>query len=279
MGQGLVDFATWCALAEEHGLPAADWPAGLRDPRAAEPSRPSESGWPTGSTSTAGCSGSPTSSWPTRNGPRAEPGWGSGVIQDIPVGVHPLGRRRLVPVGRPWRRGVRVGAPPDPFNQQGQNWSQPPLRPDRLAELGYAPYRDMLRTVLRNAGGVRVDHVIGLFRLWWVPEGQPADQGTYVRYDHEALVGILALEAQRAGAVVIGEDLGTVEPWVRDYLRDRGHLRHVDPVVREGRAGAAARAGALARAVPGDGDHARPAADGGLPCGRAHRAARSARAC
>jgi 4-alpha-glucanotransferase len=117
---------------------------------------------------------------------------------------------------------VRVGAPPDPFNQQGQNWSQPPLRPDRLEELGYAPYLDMLRTVLRNAGGVRVDHVIGLFRLWWVPEGQPADQGTYVRYNHEALVGILALEAQRAGAVVIGEDLGTVEPWVRDYLRDRG---------------------------------------------------------
>ena len=80
----------------------------------------------------------------------------------------------------------------------------------------------MLRTVLRHAGGIRIDHVIGLFRLWWVPEGRPASEGTYVRYDHEALIGILALEAHRAGALVVGEDLGVVEPWVRDYLRERG---------------------------------------------------------
>jgi len=82
----------------------------------------------------------------------------------------------------------------------------------------------MLRTVLRHAGGIRVDHAIGLFRLWWVPEGRSAAEGTYVHYDHEALVGILALEAWRAGAVVVGEDLGTVEPWVRDHLADRGVL-------------------------------------------------------
>ena len=83
----------------------------------------------------------------------------------------------------------------------------------------------MLRTVLRHAGGIRVDHVIGLFRLWWVPGGaRRPTQGTYVRYDHEALIGILALEAHRAGAVVVGEDLGVVEPWVRDYLRERGIL-------------------------------------------------------
>src|SRR5690606_8085013 len=93
-----------------------------------------------------------------------------------------------------------------------------------LAELGYAPYRDMVRTALRDSGGLRVDHVIGLFRLWWVPEGMEPVDGTYVRLDHEALVGILMLEAQRAGAVVVGEDLGTVEPWVRDYLRERGVL-------------------------------------------------------
>jgi 4-alpha-glucanotransferase len=121
-------------------------------------------------------------------------------------------------------RGVSVGAPPDAFNQVGQDWSQPPWRPDRLADAGYLPYRDMLRTVLRHSGGVRVDHIIGLFRLWWVPEGRSAAEGTYVRFDHDALVGILALEAWRAGAVVVGEDLGTVEPWVRDYLADRGVL-------------------------------------------------------
>ena len=82
----------------------------------------------------------------------------------------------------------------------------------------------MLSTVLRHAGGIRVDHVLGLFRLWWVPAGNSPRDGAYVKYDHDALIGILALEAQRAGAVVIGEDLGTFEPWVRDYLAARGIL-------------------------------------------------------
>jgi 4-alpha-glucanotransferase len=120
--------------------------------------------------------------------------------------------------------GVSVGAPPDMYNQMGQNWSQPPWRPDALAEAAFVPYRDMIRTILRHAGGIRVDHVLGLFRLWWVPDGMPAYQGTYVTSDHEALVGILALEAQRAGAWLVGEDLGTVEQWVQDYLASRGVL-------------------------------------------------------
>jgi 4-alpha-glucanotransferase len=78
--------------------------------------------------------------------------------------------------------------------------------------------------VLRHAGGVRIDHIIGLFRLWWIPQGEAPTQGTYVRYDHEAMIGIVALEAHRAAALVVGEDLGTVEPWVRDDLRARGVL-------------------------------------------------------
>jgi 4-alpha-glucanotransferase len=82
----------------------------------------------------------------------------------------------------------------------------------------------MLRTVLRHAGGIRVDHILGLFRLWWIPAGAGPEQGTYVYYDHEALLGILALEAQRAGAIVVGEDLGVFEPWVRDYLAERDIL-------------------------------------------------------
>jgi 4-alpha-glucanotransferase len=93
-----------------------------------------------------------------------------------------------------------------------------------LASTGYRAYRDLLRTVLRHAGGLRVDHIIGLFRLWWIPQDGPPSAGTYVRYDHDALIGILALEATRSGAVLVGEDLGTVEPWVRDYLRERGIL-------------------------------------------------------
>ena len=110
------------------------------------------------------------------------------------------------------------------YNQQGQNWSQPPWNPEYLARSAYAPLRDMVRTVLRHAGALRVDHIIGLFRLWWIPEGMGADCGAYVRYDHEAMLGVVLLEAYRAGAVVIGEDLGTVEPWARDYLASRGVL-------------------------------------------------------
>jgi 4-alpha-glucanotransferase len=120
--------------------------------------------------------------------------------------------------------GVSVGAPPDMYNQLGQDWHQPPWHPTRLAEAGYKPFREMLATVLRHSGGIRVDHILGFFRLWWVPEGNSPVDGAYVRFDHDAMIGILALEAHRAGAVVIGEDLGTFEPWVRDYLAARGIL-------------------------------------------------------
>jgi 4-alpha-glucanotransferase len=146
-----------------------------------------------------------------------------GIMHDLAVGVHPEGADA-------WAhqdvlaRGVTVGAPPDMYNQQGQNWSQPPWNPRTLAKAGYVPYRDMLRTALRHAGALRVDHILGLFRLWWIPGGAKPSAGAYVRYDHEALVGILCLEAHRAGAVVVGEDLGVFEPWVRDYLADRGVL-------------------------------------------------------
>jgi 4-alpha-glucanotransferase len=144
-------------------------------------------------------------------------------VHDLAVGVHPDGADTWA-LRDVLAEGVTAGAPPDAFNQQGQDWSQPPWRPERLAELGYAPYRDMLRTVLRHCGGLRVDHIVGLFRLWWVPEGHSPAEGTYVHYDHEALVGILALEAHRAGAIVVGEDLGTVLPWTREYLLERGIL-------------------------------------------------------
>ena len=144
-----------------------------------------------------------------------------GVIHDVAVGVSPAGADAWA-----WQdvlaRDVTVGAPPDAYSQRGQDWHQPPWRPDRLAELEYAPLRDLFRNSLRHSGGLRVDHIIGLFRLWWIPAGTTADAGTYVRYDHEALIGILALEAARADALIIGEDLGNVEPSARAYLRERG---------------------------------------------------------
>lgn len=146
-----------------------------------------------------------------------------GVVHDLAVGVD-LSSADAWTLRDVLAAGISVGAPPDMYNQLGQDWNQPPWHPARLAEAGYAPFRNMLSTVLRHAGGIRVDHVLGLFRLWWVPAGNSPRDGAYVRYDHEALIGILALEAQRAGAVVIGEDLGTFEPWVRDYLAARGIL-------------------------------------------------------
>jgi 4-alpha-glucanotransferase len=221
-GSGLVDFATWCALAEVHGDVWSEWPDELRTPdsaavvaaRAELADRVDFYCWLQwvvdeqlgDAQARARAAGMPL-----------------GVVHDLAVGVHPDGADTWA-LQDVMARGVTVGAPPDAFNQVGQDWSQPPWRPDRLAEAGYLPYRDMLRTVLRHAGGIRVDHIIGLFRLWWVPEGRSAAEGTYVRFDHEALVGILALEAWRAGALVVGEDLGTVEPWARDYLADRGML-------------------------------------------------------
>lgn len=150
-------------------------------------------------------------------------GMAIGVMHDLAVGVHTQGSDAWS-LRDMYAPGMTVGAPADMYNQQGQNWNQPPWLAPALAEAGYAPLRDMIRTLLRHAGALRIDHVIGLFRLWWIPEGLSAAAGTYVRYDHEAMIGVLALEAQRAGAVLIGEDLGNVEPWVRDYLSARGIL-------------------------------------------------------
>lgn len=148
-------------------------------------------------------------------------GMGIGIMQDLAVGVHPVNSDCWANP-EVFAAQIGVGAPPDMYNQRGQNWHQPPWRPDALARMAYAPLRDMVRSVLRHAGALRVDHILGLFRLWWIPAGAEAGQGTYVRYDHEAMVGILLLEAYRANAVVVGEDLGTVEPWVREYLASRG---------------------------------------------------------
>ncbi|MBB5831715.1 4-alpha-glucanotransferase [Brachybacterium aquaticum] len=144
-----------------------------------------------------------------------------GIMHDLAVGVEQIGADswalRDVLAG-----GAAVGAPADQYNQQGQNWHQPPWHPEHLREASYRPWRDMLRTLMRHAGALRIDHVLGLFRLWWIPEGHEAADGAYVSYDHEAMIGILALEAQRSGTLIVGEDLGTFEPWVRDYLVDRG---------------------------------------------------------
>ncbi|MGW7440513.1 4-alpha-glucanotransferase [Streptomyces sp. NPDC054849] len=151
-----------------------------------------------------------------------EAGMAVGIVHDLAVGVHPNGSDVS---GSPCYAGrISVGAPPDAFNARGQDWGLPPWRPDRLAATAYAPFRSLLRAVFRYAGALRIDHVMGLFRLWWIPEGTSPAEGTYVGYDGEAMLAILVLEAHRAGALVIGEDLGTVEPRVRRELARRGVL-------------------------------------------------------
>jgi 4-alpha-glucanotransferase len=145
------------------------------------------------------------------------------VVHGLAVGVDPDGADAWA-LADVLATGASVGAPPDTFTPRGQDWGLPPWRPDRLAETGYAPLRDMLRAVLAHADGLRIDHVAGLWRLWWVPPGSDPSGGTYVHYDAETMLAVLALEAHRANATVIGEDLGTVEPTVTEALAGNGML-------------------------------------------------------
>jgi 4-alpha-glucanotransferase len=221
-GAALDDFAAWCALAEKYGSDWHQWPESVRHPDndgVAKFIRKHSAAvdfhrwlqWQLDEQLAAAQTQAVSA------------GMSLGIMHDLAVGVHPNGADSWA-LQDALALGVSAGAPPDEFNQLGQDWSQPPWRPDRLEELEYQPFRALIRSVLRHAGGVRIDHIIGLFRLWWIPKGQAPTEGTYVRYDHEVMIGIVALEAYRALAVVVGEDLGTVEPWVRDYLRGRGVL-------------------------------------------------------
>lgn len=221
-GRALDDFATWCALAETYGDDWHRWPKSLRHPDASgvadfvdkHADAVDFHRW---------LQWQLDEQLASAQSQALRAGMSLGIMADLAVGVHPNGADAWA-LQDVLAQGVTAGAPPDEFNQLGQDWSQPPWRPDRLAEQEYRPFRALIQAALRHAGAVRIDHIIGLFRLWWIPDGAPPTQGTYVRYDHDAMIGIVALEAHRAGAVVVGEDLGTVEPWVRDYLLLRGLL-------------------------------------------------------
>lgn len=144
-------------------------------------------------------------------------------IADMSVGVDPGGFDAW-----DWQEqlalGASIGVPPDRFSLAGQNWGLPPFVPHRLREAGYRPFIETIRAQLRHAGGLRVDHVLGLFRLWCMPAAAAPSAGAYVRYPTSELLEILAIESHRASALIIGEDLGTVPPGVRRELRRRGML-------------------------------------------------------
>ncbi|HEX8002906.1 MAG TPA: 4-alpha-glucanotransferase [Mycobacteriales bacterium] len=221
-GGSLEDFALWCAIAERYPGPYQQWPAQYRDPSSPAVGRARES-----------LAGRVTfHAWlqwlcaeqlDEAQRCARESGMPVGVVHDLAVGCDPGGadawaqRDVIAP-------GMTVGAPPDSFNRQGQDWRLPPWRPDALRAAGYEPFRDLVRGVLAGAGGIRVDHAMGLFRLYWVPEGLSPAEGAYVRYPAGDLLGILAYECHRAGAVAVAEDLGTVEPGVPETLRDNGIL-------------------------------------------------------
>jgi 4-alpha-glucanotransferase len=215
-GRDLEDWAAWCALAERHGPDWRSWPAPLRQPRG--PARAAADGLLAASEDFhAWLQWQADQQLAAARQAAVEAGMDTGIITDLAVGVHPGGAdawaHQDLLVG-----ALSVGAPPDEFNQRGQDWSQPPWHPRRLAAAGYRPLADLFGAALRHAGGLRVDHVMGLMRLWCIPAGMPPDRGAYIRYDHRASVAALAGQAARAGAVAIGEDLGTVDRWIRDYL-------------------------------------------------------------
>ena len=208
-GQGLTKFATFCALAERHGRNWRRWPSGYQQPDSSqvkkfqkeEANRVRFHEW---------------LQWLLDEQVRRAGGQ-IGLMHDLPIGFDPGGADAWV-----WQdllaKGATVGAPPDEFSADGQNWGLPPFVPYKLRAAAYDPFIETVRATLRHGRGLRIDHVMGLFRLFWIPEGMTAKQGAYVNYAVEDLLGILALESQRAGAVIVGEDLGTVEESMRKQL-------------------------------------------------------------
>lgn len=149
----------------------------------------------------------------------AELGLGIGLYRDLAVGVDPAGAdawgEQDVVVTE-----MHVGAPPDPFNMLGQDWSLPPLNPITLRKKAYEPFIAILRANMRHAGALRIDHVMALLHLYWIPAGAPAKSGVYVTYPFDDLLGILALESQRNRCMIIGEDLGTVPEGFRERMAE-----------------------------------------------------------
>jgi 4-alpha-glucanotransferase len=219
---GLRDWATYCALAERHGGRWSRWPEPLREvagPAVAEGRRELAPRLAFHAWVQQRCGEQLIA---VRDAAH-QAGMALGVLHDLPVGVDQEGADAWA-LADVLARGVSVGAPPDNFTPRGQDWGLPPWRPDRLAATGYSALRDMLRAVLTYADGLRIDHVAGLWRLWWIPPGDGPDRGTYVHYDADVMLAVLALEAHRAGAIVVGEDLGTVEPEVTEALAANGML-------------------------------------------------------
>ena len=140
-----------------------------------------------------------------------------GLYRDLAVGVDASSADVWADPGA-YCTQLCVGAPPDPLNAAGQNWSLPPFNPRVLRERAYAPYIELLRANMQHAGALRIDHVMGLMRLFCIPRGAAAAEGTYVNYRFDEMLGVLALESRRNRCMIVGEDLGTVPPGFRERM-------------------------------------------------------------
>lgn len=216
-GVALEQFAAYCVIAEKLGANWHSWPAELQDaggPAVAQMANENRDRvrfhqwlqWLLDEQLTAAARQ-------------------MAIVQDLAIGVDPGGADAWA-----WRdvfaHGCTVGAPPDLYNRRGQDWGLPPFIPQKLRAAGYEPFIQTLRAALRHAGGLRIDHVMGLFRLYWIPRGMDPTQGTFVRYRADEMLAIVAIESQRAGAFVVGEDLGTVEQGVRESLAEHQVLSY-----------------------------------------------------
>ncbi|MEA2637660.1 MAG: 4-alpha-glucanotransferase, partial [Chloroflexota bacterium] len=212
-GDLLERFACFCVIAERHRGPWTSWPEQYRRPEGAAVMALVRSArdrvdfyrW---------------LQW-RLDIQLARAGRELALVHDLAVGFAPDGADAWL-----WQDLVatqaRIGAPPDDFNPAGQDWGVPPFDPRRLRASGYAPWVATLRRLMSAGRGIRIDHVMGLFRLWWVPlSARDPSGGAYVRYPASELLDVLAIESTRAGCGVIGEDLGTVETGVRPALRRR----------------------------------------------------------
>jgi 4-alpha-glucanotransferase len=216
-GQALTDFATYCALSERHGKDWRRWPAAVRRPdgegiahfRLANLDRVTFHAW---------------LQW-RLDAQIARAAEETTIVNDLPIGLDVAGADAWC-----WQdlmaRDVSVGAPPDEFNAAGQDWGLTPFIPHKLRAARYQPFIETIRGMLRHVGGLRIDHVMGLFRLFWIPRALGTKGGSYVRARAEELMAIVALESERARGFIIGEDLGTVEPGVRERLHDARMLSY-----------------------------------------------------
>jgi len=215
-GEPLEHFALFCALAEQNGLPWQSWPPGLRRPEDAMRSLDARTKDRTAYhryvqflADQQLCKAADEAS---------AAGMDVGLIRDLAIGINPDGADAWMNQ-EAYVSGLRCGAPPDDFQPKGQEWGVLPLDPVRLRR-NLAPFAQLVRANMRHAGGLRIDHVIGLQRQFLVPLGAEAKSGCYVRFPFDDLLGVLALESTRNRCLVVGEDLGTVPEGFRQRIHD-----------------------------------------------------------